>query len=378
MNDYYKDFGPFEEGIWFNSASEGALPHAAVKALQEAIVWKEKPYLLTNRRFREVPARLKNAIGRLLHVNAEDVILGNSATYGIHLLANGISFTKGDEIIVMRNDFPTDILPWLALENQGMRIRQIPSEGPVLEPKEVFEQVTKATKLVCLTHVHTFSGHIIDIKTIGNFCRERGIIFVVNLSQSAGCLPIDLFHLPIDAITTAGFKWLCGPYGTGFCWMTPGLRQRLQYNQAYWVNTMSGQELESTDDLKFSQQRNAAQYDVFGTANFFNFVPLTASIEYLLNISLEKIHRYNAALVDRIIAGLDSNQYDLLSPREFEKRSGLVVFSHKERNRNRSIFETLLSQKIYLAFWKGNLRASPHLYNTPQEIDKFLEILNTP
>ena len=376
MNDFYKDFGPFDEGIWFNSASEGALPHVAVKALHEAITWKEKPYLLTNRRFREIPARLKTAISRLLQVNAEDVILGNSATYGIHLLANGIPFQTGDEILVMRNDFPTDILPWLALEDRGIRIRQIPSQGPVVEPREVFENVTKDTRLICLTHVHTFSGHIIDIKTIGNFCRERGIIFVVNLSQSAGCMPIDLSSLAVDAVTTAGFKWLCGPYATGFCWMTPSLRQQLQYNQAYWVNTLSAEELKSSGELQLSQKRNASQYDVFGTANFFNFVPLTASIEYLLDVSLEKIYRYNATLVDRIISGLDSSRFELISPREKEKRSGLVVFSHKDRSRNQSIFDALLNQKIYLASWKGNLRASPHLYNTSQEIDKFLTILN--
>src|SRR3989338_8417926 len=99
MKNVANDFGPFDGRIWLNTASEGPLPKPAVQALQEAVEWKTKPYQLTHRRFQEVPRRLKAAIGRLLSVSPEDVILGNSATYGIDLLANGLPLNPGDEII---------------------------------------------------------------------------------------------------------------------------------------------------------------------------------------------------------------------------------------------------------------------------------------
>src|SRR3989338_10883280 len=161
MQNYQDDFGPFDGRIWLNTASEGPLPKVAVKALQEAIEWKVKPFHLTNRRFQETPAQLKIAIGKLLNVPAQDVILGNSATYGIHLLANGIPFQPNDEILLMQNDFPSDILPWLALKDKGVVVRQIPVKSHVIEPQELMENLTPATKLVCLPHVHTFSGHIV-------------------------------------------------------------------------------------------------------------------------------------------------------------------------------------------------------------------------
>ena len=88
MNDYSKDFGPFDGKIWLNCASEGPLPHAAVRALQEATDWKVKPYQLTHKRFAQVPQQLKATIGKFINANPEDVILGNSATYGIHLFSN--------------------------------------------------------------------------------------------------------------------------------------------------------------------------------------------------------------------------------------------------------------------------------------------------
>ncbi len=377
MNDYSKDFGPFDGKIWLNCAGEGPLPHAAVRALHESVEWKVKPYRLTHKRFAQVPRELKAAIGKFINVNPDDVILGNSATYGIHLFANGIPLLSGDEVLVMQNDFPVDILPWLGLEEKGVRVRQIKPKGYVLQPEEISSNITKATKVICLAHVHTFTGHVIDIEKIGEICRKNKIIFIVNFSQSAGTMPIDLGRLPIDGMTTAGFKWLCGPYGTGFCWMTPQLRERINYNQNFWVNVLSSKDMGGTGDLVLPRATNAIKYDVFGTANFFNYCPLTASVEYLSAIGIHKIYRHNSDLVDKIISGLDAEKYVLISPQEEQKRSMLVVFSHRDKSKNEPIFQKLLTEGVYLAFWKGNLRASAHIYTTDGDIARFLQAINS-
>lgn len=376
MDLYQNDFGPFDGKIWLNCASEGPLPKAAVDALKEAMEWKVRPYELTHRRFAQVPEQLKKVIGQLLNVPAEEIILGNSATYGIHLFANGIPLQKGEEVLLMQNDFPVDILPWLGLQSKGVLIRQIKPKGYVLTPEEIAKNITKSTRVVCLPHVHTFSGHVLDIKKIGELCRARKIIFIVNFSQSLGTMPVDLAKLPVDGMTTAGFKWLCGPYGTGFCWLRPELLSSLQYNQMFWVNVLSPEALQSTEELRLPAKNGARQYDVFGTANFFNFRPLTAAIEYLLTIGIDKIYDHNKELVEKIISGLDPAKYQLLSPQREGERSMLVVFSHKDKLRNKDIFQFLLTQGMYLALWKGNLRASAHIYNTQEDIHKLLNVLN--
>lgn len=377
MKDHSKDFGPFDGKVWLNCASEGAIPQQSVKAAQEAISWKVNPVNLTNRRFSEVPAHLKKAIGRLMNVAADDVILGNSATYGIHLLANGLPLKRGEDIILMQNDFPTDILPWLWLEKKGVTVRQIKPQKHVLSPEEVRAAIVPSTRVVCLSHVHTFSGHVLDIEQIGAICRQHKIIFVVNFSQSLGTRPIDLSKLPVDAMTTAGFKWLLGPYGTGFCWMRPEIRHQLEYHQSFWLNTVVRQELEGEGPLTLLLANNAARYDVFGTANFFNFCPLTASINYLLEIGMEEVYRHNDALVEKLIAGLTEFSYEFISPSERSQRSNLVVFSHPDRQRNAGIFQKLIAQGIYLANWKWNLRAAPHIFNTEDDIERLLKALRS-
>ena len=378
-SDFSRDFGPFNGRIWLNCSHQGPLPYAAVTEAFEAVSWKQAPYHLASPgRFDETPSRLRNALGKLVGVPAEDIILGNSASYGLHLLANAIPWKEGDEVLLVRGDFPSDILPWLGLEKRGVRIRLIEPRAHVLSPEELEAHISPASRLLCTTWVHSFSGYAVDAQALGQICRANGIIFFLNCSQALGARQLDLATVPLDAITSVGFKWLCGPYGTGFCWIKPDLRETLEYNQAYWLA------MQTADDLGKEQKEvivrtdlGARKYDVFGTANFFNFKPWAAAVEYLLAQGIERIEAHDNMLVSRLIEGLDPDLYELVSPREGSKRSSIVVITHKAPARNQEIHKSLVSKQIFTSFRSGNLRISPHLYNTPEEIYHLLAALNS-
>jgi len=374
--DYTKDFSLKPHHAWLNVASEGPLPKKANEALQKAIEWKSAPHLLTIPKFQQVPLELKKTIATLLHVDKDDVILGNSATYGLHLLSNGLEFKAGDEIILLQNDFPTDILPWLSLQPKGVIVHQLKAREHVLTPGEIKKAINRQTKLVCLPYVHSFSGFKEDIAAIGKLCRSHGILLVVNLSQAAGAFEIDLSQWEVDAVVGAGYKWLLGPYGTGFCWIRKEVRQQLNYAQNYWISLMDETSLSAQGPIRLKDDHSARRYDVFGTANFFNYVPWAASIEYLLTIGLEKVDKHNQMLVDKIVDGLDRKRFDLISPRPKKERTNIVVFSHKEASQNTRLFESLRSKGFYLALWRNKLRVSPHIYNTDKEIGALLGALD--
>src|SRR5262245_5235686 len=105
--DFLQDFGPFERRVWLNCAHQGPLPRVAADEAREAISWKVAPHRLTTDRFSAVPQRLKQAIGKLINASPEEIILGNSASYGLHLLANGIRWRAGDEVLLVKGDFPS-------------------------------------------------------------------------------------------------------------------------------------------------------------------------------------------------------------------------------------------------------------------------------
>ncbi len=376
MHNYRQDFADFKDKIWLNAASEGPLPNVAALALNTVVEWKSLPYQLDHQRFLITQKSLKDVISRLIQIDAQDIILGNSASYGIHLLANGFPWEAGDEILTMQNDFPTNILPWLTLEERGVTVVQAKAHHHVLTPEEVKQHISSRTKLCCLSHVHSFSGHRLDIEAIGNICREKSVIFVVNLSQSLGSFPVHVIPMNADAVVCAGYKWLCGPYGTGFAWIKPELRRRLKLNQAYWQFMLTEEELQSEEPIKLRELTTARKYDMFATANFFNYAPWRTAIEYWLDVKLENVERFNHQLIDQFISALDPKKYRFISPKEGQGRSNLIVISHQDPSLNAKIQRDLIAQGIYTAYWKGHIRVSPHVYNTTDEIGRLCEMLN--
>lgn len=223
----------------------------------------------------------------------------------------------------------------------------------------------------------TDNSALYPIHTVGKVCCANDVVFVLNGSQALGARSLDISTAPVDAVTSCGFKWLCGPYGTGFCWVRPELLESLEYNQAYWLTMQKGQSLDRMREYALRDDLGAAAYDVFCTANFLNFMPWVAAVEYLLAQGIEQIEMYDNMLVSRLIDGLDLEKYELISPQQGVTRSTLVILTHREGERNREIFDRLKREGIDISLREGNLRVSPHLYNTVDEIDALLSTLSS-
>jgi cysteine desulfurase/selenocysteine lyase len=319
--DVTGDFGGFDGRAWLNCAHQGPLPLVAVAAAERALADKAGPHRIGDQAFTEVPRRLKAALGRLVGVPADQVILGNSTTYGLHLLVQGIDWRRGDEVLLVAGDFPATIVPWLPLAERGVRVRLLEPDGGALDAGRLAAELTPATRLLCTSWVFSFTGQAVDLAALGRECRRAGVIFVVNGSQGVGAAPLDLSALPVDALVGCGFKWLCGPYGTGFC-------------------------------------------------------PWTAAVEYLLGIGVDRVAARDQALVERFLQGLDPDRYRLASPRRGPGRSTLVVLGHRQPGRTERLHEELAAAGVDVALRRGRLRVSPHLYNTGADVDRALEVLD--
>ena len=371
------EFAALDGRVWLNCAHQAPLPARSRAEAEEAVAWKAAPWELTTERFAGVPLRLKRALGRLIGAPAEDVILANSASYGLHLIANGFPFAEGDEVLTMRGDFPSDILPWLGLAHRGVVTRQLQPRGRVLQPDEVAAAIGPRTKLLCLTWVHSLSGWTTDLDAIGRLCRANGVAFVVNAAQALGARSLDVATAPVDALVCAGWKWLLGPYATGFCWVSPDLRQRLTCHQTYWLNLLTADDLGREQlDLSLREDAGAARWDVFCTANFFNFKPFAASVEMLLEQGIAAVGAHDEALVQRLIDGLDRKRFRLTSPEAGGARSTLVFVEPHERDRAAALQQALAARQVHVAHRAGALRFSPHLCNNESDIDRALTALH--
>ena len=375
--DYRGAFGPFDGRIWLNAAHQGPLPRVAIAAAEQALAAKAAPHRIADDDFSTVPRRLRELLGRVVGAPADEIILGNSASWGLQVLANGLPFSDGDEILVLGDEFPATVFPWLVCERRGAIVRRLELGAPVLHPQRLARELTPATRVVALNWVRSLTGHLVDLPGLQAVCADAGVHLVVNATQGVGALPLDVSALPVAAISCSGFKWLCGPYATGFAWIRPDVLESMAPVQAYWLALPDGVELDLNreGEHRLRDDLGARTYDVFGTANFLNFVPWSASLEYLLAQGLDRIAIYDRILVDHLIDGLAGSRFRFISPTVPEERAAIVVVSAEDAATNEVIHRRLGDNGIDVALRGGNLRLSPHLYNTVEEIERTVELL---
>jgi len=375
--NFRAEFDLGQTDVWLNAAHQGALPDVAARAAEEAIAWKRRPWKMTAERFAGVPGRLRELLAALIGADPDDLFLANGASYGLHLLANGLPLAAGDEVLCMQGDFPSNTLPWQGLQERGVVVRALQPQGQVLQPDEIERAIGPRTRTLCLSWVHSFSGWTLDIAKIGELCRANDIVLIVNVTQGLGAAALDVRSFGADAVVDAGWKWLCGPYATGFGWIRPELFARMRYNQRYWLSLQSAEELgHERDDPQREPPGSARRYDIFGTANFFNFAAWAAGLELLSGIGLAAIGRHDQRWVDRFLDDLDTTRFDLISPRSGSERSTLIFLDHRDAGLNRKIYERCLASGVHVAFRRGKIRVAPHLYNTDAERERLLELLN--
>jgi cysteine desulfurase / selenocysteine lyase len=367
-------FGPFDDRVWFNTAHQGPLPRPAVEAAARAAALKSAPHRIADDDFSEIPERLRALLARLVGSPAEQIVLGNSTSYGLHLIANGLPWQDGDEVLVIEGDYPATVLPWQRLAASGVRVRPLrPASGQLSGP-ELAAAISPATRVLAVTWVDSFTGCALDLHELGTVCRQAGVTFVVNASQALGARPLDVPHTPVDAVVCCGYKWLCGPYGTGFAWLHPSLLARLHPQQAYWLAMQAGRGLDSMRETTLRDDTGVRAFDVFCPASFATTLPWIASLELLQDTGIAAIADWAQQLTDRLIGGLDRDRYRLISPVSGPGRSSLIVLS-RTGGSTAECHRQLTASGIDSAYREGNLRLSLHLFNTPGQVDRALDIL---
>jgi cysteine desulfurase / selenocysteine lyase len=371
-----EEFGGLGDRAWLNCAHQAPLPDVAVAAAREALHDKRSPWRIADPDFAAVPDGLRHALARLIGAPGDEVVLANSTSYGLELLARTLPWRRGDEVLLVDGEFPATIYPWLPLRERGVTVRLLRPKGQAPTPEELAAELSPATRLFCSSWVFSFTGAAVDLDGLGAICRERGVWFVVNGSQAVGARPIDVRATPIDALVSAGFKWLCGPYATGFAWIRSELRKALTYAPAYWLTHQLARPggLERRPEYEL-EDVGARAYDVFCTANFLTFRPWTASIELLLEWGVERVAAIDQRLVGRLLAGLEGSPLTVLSPREEPDRSTLVFVSHERESENERLQARLQKAGVDVALRSGALRLSPHFYNDERDVDRALEAL---
>lgn len=315
--------------------------------------------------------RVRQLAAKLLHCHAEEVTFVKNTSEGLSFVANGLQFSRGDNIVTTGVEFPANIYPWMNLRDAGVRLKMVPEDKGRIPLDRLVGLIDERTRVVTVSSVQYASGYRTDLMTLGRICQEKGVLFCVDAIQSLGCVPIDVRAMRIDFLSADGHKWLLGPEGAGIFYCRHELLGLLRPSSVGWACV---QDALNFGEYKLSFRDDARRFDS-GSYNLAGIWGLGASIEWLLSVGIEKVWERVRMLTDRVVQGVRAKGYRVVSSREAAEASGIVAFVSDTHDHTRVVNHLRQEYRTVISAREGRLRVSPHFYNTVEEIDQLVEHL---
>ncbi len=361
-----------KETIYLNHAGISPSPARVVSAVAEAA----KQSAISPMKFvmeTVMPAReaARTRMARLLGVPPEHLALTKNTGQGLALIADALKLDSGDNVVSVRCEYPSVVYPWYAQADRGIETRlATPRLDGTFTADDLDAVMDARTRVVTLSWIQFGTGFRCDLAAITAAAHARGAIVVLDVIQGLGALPLQAEHLGIDVVATGAHKWLLAPGGTGGLYIAPHVLDRLRL-----VNMGAGAVVDvmKFDPLDFSPKPNAQRYEE-GVPNFLGLVGLESALSLLEEVGIETIATEILALADYTAEKLEAKGYSVVSPRADAQRAGLVMFKHRELP-NDTVMQALTDANVAAAARGGNLRFSPHFYNTREEIDRAVDAL---
>ncbi len=315
--------------------------------------------------------RVRAQIALLINANADEVTFVKNTSEGISLVANGLNWNSGDNVVTANVEFPANVYPWQALRERGVDVRMVLEEEGRVPLERMFEAIDSRTRVVAISSVQYASGFRTDLATLGEYCQNRGVFLCVDAIQSLGVFPIDVQAMNIDFLAADGHKWLCAPEGAGIFFVRRELQGHLRPTTIGWMSMKNPRDF---GKYQFEFADSARRYDS-GSYNLAGIYALGGALELILEIGIERIARRIIELTQRLTVGVREKGYRVVSSRAAVEASGIVAFCSDIHDHDQIQRHLQAEHRIVTAVRCDRLRASPNFYNTPREIDQLIEAL---
>jgi cysteine desulfurase/selenocysteine lyase len=312
---------------------------------------------------------------QLLNCQPEEVALVGPTSLALSFVAAGLSFRKGDNVLIYHDDYPSNVYPWMALAGRGVEVRLLNTRGlGVIRPQDVMGQVDENTRLVALASCHFISGYRLEHQAIGKFLRGRGILFCLDAIQTLGAFPTTVEH--VDFLAADAHKWLLGPCGAGLLYVRRELQDKLSPPVYGWHNVRNPNFV-AQEQIIF--RNGAVKYEA-GTHNLLGLIGLVAALELVQEIGVENIAAELLRKRAWLVPALQAKGFTVLNAdAKPENASGIVSF-HQPGRDLAALHKKLADAGVVTSLradrqGQNYLRFSPHFYNPDTELRRGLELL---
>jgi cysteine desulfurase / selenocysteine lyase len=315
---------------------------------------------------------VRRQFGRLLNADPLDVAFVKNTSEGVGIVAEGLPWEAGDNVVTVDQEYPANVYPWMNLASRGVTLRRVASRpGGVVSLDDLDAAIDARTRVVTLSFVEFATGFRNDLDAVGRLCRDRGALFFVDAIQGLGVLPIDVAKTPIDFLAADGHKWLLGPEGAGVFWVRRELIDRLRPVGVGWNSVVGPYEFSTID---FRLKPHAGRYES-GTLNVGGTIAMGASLDLLLAVGVGEIETQILALTDRLCEGIAGSSWRVFGRTTPVERSGIVSLESPPGRDPAEVVRSLRAAGVVVNCRAGRLRVSPHAYNTTEEIDRLVGLL---
>jgi cysteine desulfurase / selenocysteine lyase len=311
----------------------------------------------------------------LLKCDPEEVAFVGPTSLGLSLVASGLKFRRGDNIVIYHDDYPSNVYPWMALAEQGIEVRLLNVRGlGVIRPRDVMGQVDENTRLVALASCHFISGYRLEHEVIGKYLRDRKILFCLDGIQTLGAFPTTVEH--VDFLAADAHKWLLGPCGAGLLYVRREVQERLNPPVYGWHNVRCPNFV-AQDQIIW---RSGPKKFEAGTHNWLGVVGLIAAMRLTLELGVENIAAELLRKRAWLVPALQAKGFTVLNADAATANGSSIVSFFKADTDLPALHAKLLAANIVISLRSDRsgqryLRFSPHYYNTDAELRRTLEML---
>ena len=321
----------------------------------------------------EIENNLREQCRMLLNAEStDDIALVKNTSEALSMVAHGIDWQAGDNVVIPMAEFPSNRVVWESLAQYGVEVRQVDTRSTDEPEQALFAQFDDRTRLLSVSSVQYDIGLCLDLVKLGQFCHESEVLFCVDAIQSLGVLEMDVEAIQADFVMADGHKWLLGPEGQAIFYSRPSARKQLKLNEFGWHML---ENLYDFDNPNWSIAESARRFEC-GSPNMLGAQALDASLSLFTELGMESITRNVFNNTSYLIDKLEVvNGVEVQTPRKQSRHAGIVNFKIHDKDPV-SVYESLMKQGVICALRGGGIRFSPHFYTSHATLDKALDILS--
>jgi len=363
-----------EEITYLNAAYIGPLTKKAAEIGRQAVATKLNPWSIAVSDFFALPDMVYGEAAKMIGATKTDIAIVPSVSYGIAIAAKNIPVKAGQKIIVMADQFPSNVYPWCELaEQSGASVVTVPWPDDGDWTAAIIDAIDENTAIVATANAHWTNGTLIDLVEVGKKSRHVGASLVLDLTQTLGVMPFSVKDVDPDYMVVGVYKWLLGPYSFGFMYVA--LRnQHGKPIEESWITRKGAEDFARLVDYKEDYEEGARRFDMGEKSNFIHTPIAAEGLRLLNNFGIENIAAYLKSLTD--YSAVKAVEIGLSVVDEHQRVPNLIGINFKDGVPGH-VAPKLVENKIFVSIRGDSIRIAPHIYNDKADIDRLFDVLES-